>query len=198
MMRKFMLSVFVLFLCMTSLTTFAAEGGSIEVQLPTDMRGEKIYIMKEGEEAQTLLVDEHGIAKVEQLSTGTYQIDVGETDDYKFTQAKVSIPMWSEEEQKMLYEVSVIPKYTVKEKPKISEEIVSPQTGDVYKGTTYMSFGVISLIILVIMSCHNHFNCDTMTVKYSQNGGRSNGNDNDTENPCGARRIRISSSGTID
>ena len=198
MIRKFMLSMFALFLCMTPLTTLAAEGGSIVVHLPTDMRGEEIYIMKEGEEPQSIIVDEQGIAKVEQLSTGIYQINVGETDDYEFTEAKVSVPMWSEEEQKMLYEVSVIPKYIQKEKPVITKEYVSPQTGDMYKGPAYMSFGVISLIILVIISCHNRFNCDTMTVKYSQNGGQKHGNDNDTENPCGARRIGISSSGTID
>lgn len=184
MIRKFMPILIALLLCMSSLTAFASECGSIEVSLPTDMRGEKIYITKEGEESQTIIVDDHGIAKMENLSTGNYQIDVTETDSYLFTQAHVSIPMWSEEEHKMLHEVSVIPKYKIKEKPIMTEENASPKTGDMYKGTIYMGFGVISLIILVIISCHNRFDCDTMTVKYLQNGGRSNGNDNDTEDPC--------------
>jgi len=191
MIRKFVPIMFALLLCMSSLTVFALEGGSIEVSLPTDMSGKKIYITKEGEEEKTIRVDGNGIAKMDHLSSGIYHIDIAETDDYIFTQARVSIPMWSEEEQKMLYNVSVIPKY-------IQKEHISPKTGDISERNIYTVFGIISLIILVIMSCHNRFACDTMTVKYSQNGGHSNGNDNDTENPCSARGIGISSSGTID
>ena len=172
MIRNFVPVMFALFLCVCPLSALAAEAGSIEVSLPKNMRGETIYIRKEGEEAQKLLVDDNGIARMDNLASGIYQIDVAETDDYMFTKARVSIPMWSEEEQKMLYEVSVIPKYVQKEKTPISKETVSPQTGDVHKGTIYTGFAIISLIILVIISCHNRFACDTMTDKYSKNGGQ--------------------------
>ena len=110
-----------------------------------------------------------------------------------------------DEEKQMLYDITIIPKYSVKEKPIPAtqtldpvEEVVSPQTADTNHSIKYMNLGIISLIILVIMSCHNRFNCDTMTGKYSKNGGQSNGNDNDTENPRSTCRIRFSSPGSID
>ena len=187
------------------LNAFASETGSIEMNLPKDMAGEYVTFIKDETDTQTLCVDENGLVKAEDLQEGDYEIQVPETEDYTFQPIQVHVPCWSEEEKQMLYDITIIPKYTVKEKPIPStqkpdptEQAVSPQTGDVNCGIKYMNIGIISLIILVIMSCHNHFNCDTMTGKYSKNGGHSNGNDNDTENPRGTRRIGISSSGSID
>jgi len=194
-----------LLICLCPLHTLAADCGSIEVHLPKDMKGEAIQIIKEGEEAQTVTVDENGTAKEVDLAVGSYEIEIPETADYKFMPVEVHIPSWSEEEERMLYEITVIPKYSVKEKPVPDNKttpsvakVTSPLTSDSGGSGVYLSVGIISLIILVIMSCHNRFNCDTMTGKYSKNGGQSNGNDNDTENPRSTCRIRFSSPGSID
>ena len=197
-MMKKLLPIFVgLLMCLCPLSVFAASG-TIRVQLPQNMSGGVVTYSKEGGEKQTVIVDENGNAKIENLEEGIYQIDIEETSDYVFTSALVSIPMWSEEEHRMLYDVTVIPKYIRKIEVDKTENVEAPSTGDKTKNNTYLILGLISLIILVIMSCHNRFNCDTMTDKYSKNGGYSNGNDNDTKNPRRTRRIRISSPGTID
>jgi len=187
-----------LFICICPLQAFAAECGSIGVSLPKDMEGETMRFTKEGEKTQTVTVDKHGIAMLENLSVGTYQIEIPETSEYIFMPVKVSIPTWSEEEHNMLYNITVIPKYVQKEKVLSENDKSSPLTSDRSNSTIYIRVGIISLIILVIISCHNRFNCDTMTVKYSINGGHNNGNDNDTENPRSTCRIGISSSGSID
>ncbi len=187
------------------LNAFAAKTGSIEVSLPEAMAGEYVTFIKEETETQKVCVDKTGKVKAEELQEGNYEIQVPETEDYTFLPIQVHVPCWSDEEKQMLYDITIIPKYSVKEKPipvtKASdptEEATSPQTGDFSHSIKYMNLGIISLIILCIMSCHNRFKCDTMTGKYSKNGGQNNGNDNDTENPCGTCRIGISSSGSID
>lgn len=197
-MRRLLLMLFGLLICLCSKSVMAAEIGSIELNLPKEIAGEIIEITREGGEKYSITINENGIGKIENLEVGTYLIETPETSDYKFTTARVSIPTWSEEEEKMLYDVVVYPKYTQKEKVVEIKEVKTPKTSDSIRGTTYLGVGVISLIILVIMSCHNRFDCDTMTGKYSKNGGQNNGNDNDTENPRGTRRIGISSSGSID
>lgn len=205
MIHKLLPILIGLLICLCPLHAFAAEVGSIEINLPKEMAGEIVNCAKEGEEKQTITVNENGIAKIENLGEGNYQIEIPETADYTFMPVEVHIPSWSEEEERMLYEITVIPKYSVKEKP-ISvkettppvEKITSPLTSDNGNHGAYIRAGIISLIILVIMSCHNRFNCDTMTGKYSKNGGYNNGNDNDTENPRCARRIGLSGPWTID
>lgn len=194
-----------LLICLCPLPALAAEYGSIEVHLPQEMKGEAIQFIKKGEETETVTVDENGIAKAENLEIGTYEVGIPETEDYTFMPVEVHIPSWSEEEQRMLYDITVIPKYSIKEKPvPVKEtttpvvEITSPLTSDSGNHRVYLSAGIISLIILVIMSCHNRFNCDTMTGKYSKNGGHNNGNDNDTENSRCTRRIGLGSSGSTD
>ncbi len=114
------------------------------------------------------------------LEDGIYRLDIFGPKEYEFASALVSIPMWSEEEKTMLYEVEVIPKYVYHEPLPDEEEIPpdvsepdpgktetppSPKTGDESKAVVYASFGLISLIIVVIMSCHNRFRCATMSVK---------------------------------
>ena len=187
------------------LTAFASETGSIEVSLPEDMAGEYVTFIREETETQKVCVDKTGKVKAEGLQEGNYVIEIPETDDYMFLPIQVHVPCWSDEEKQMLYDINIIPKYSVKEKPipvtpisDPAERATNPKTGDFSHGIKYMNVGIISLIILVIMSCHNRFDCDTMTGKYSKNGGQNNGNDNDTENPRSTRRIGISSSGSID
>lgn len=177
-------------ICLCPLSVIAKETGTIEVSLPIDMAGKEIIYQKKGEEPNKIVVDEKGIVKIGSLSEGNYEIQVPETEDYTFAEIEVHVPSWSGEEKKMLYDITIIPKYSVKEK--------APKTSDVNCGMNYITFGIISLTILVIMSCHNRFNCDTMTGKYSKNGGQNNGNDNDAENPRSTRRIGLGSPGSID
>lgn len=205
MMKKLVpvLMGFIIGLC--PLTAFAEGTGSIEVTVPKEMAGEEITYQREGDDTNKIEVDENGTVKIEKLSEGNYKIQIPETEDYIFAPIQVHVPCWSEEEKQMLYDISIIPKYSVKEKPVPTprtpdpeEEPTVPKTGDLNHITQYRNVGIISLIIVVIMSCHNRFNCDTMTGKYSKNGGQNNGNDNDTKNPCSTRRIRFSSPGSID
>ncbi len=205
MMKKLVPVLMGFIICLCPLSVFAEEIGSIEVSLPKEMAGEEITYQREGEEAKKIEVDENGTVKIEELSEGNYEIHVPETEDYIFVPIQVHVPCWSEEEKQMLYNITIIPKYSVKEKqipvtetPDPVLETSTPQTSDINCGIRYVNTGIISFIILVIMSCHNRFNCDTMTGKYSKNGGQKNGNDNDTENPRSTRRIRLSSPGSID
>ena len=178
-------------ICLCPLSVSAEETGSIEMNLPKEMAGEEIIYQREGEEGEKIEADENGTIKIEGLLEGEYEILIPETEDYIFAPAQVHVPCWSDEEELMLYDITIIPKYSVKEK-------TSPQTSDRNVGMKYINTGIISFIILVIMSCHNRFNCDTMTGKYSKNGGQNNGNDNDTENPRSTRRIGLSSPRSID
>lgn len=202
-MTKKLAPVLVGFLITISpLSVFAEETGSIEVNLPKGMAGEEIIYQKDGQEVGKIQIGENDVVRLEELSDGNYEIQIPETEDYEFSPIQVHIPCWSEEEKQMLYNITIVPKYSIKEKqipiPEPILELTAPRTGDVAYGMHYINAITISLIIVVIMSCHNRFNCDTMTDKYSKSGGQSNGNDNDTENPCGTRRIGLSSPGTID
>ena len=205
MMQKCLPVLLGFIICMWPFSVSAEETGSIEMILPKEMAGQKITYQREGDELKEIAVGDEGVVKIEELQEGNYEINIFETEDYKFMPISVHVPSWSEEEKQMLHDITIIPKYSVKEKPipatqtpDPAEEPSVPETGDINQGTKYRNVGIISLIILVIMSCHNRFNCDTMTGKYSKNGGQNNGNDNDTENPRSARRIGISSSGSID
>ena len=161
------------------LTAFAGETGSIEINLPKDMAGEYVTFIREETETQKVCVDKTGKVKAEGLQEGNYEIEISETEDYTFLPIQVHVPCWSDEEKQMLYDITIIPKYSVKEKPipvtQTSDPVqktTAPQTGDFNHSIKYRNVGIISLIILVIMSCHNRFNCDTMTGKYSKNGGQ--------------------------
>ena len=180
-----------LIICICPFSVSAGEIGSIEMTLPKEMAGEKIIYQREEDKLKEIEVDENGVVKIEELSEGNYEIDIPDTEDYNFMPIKVHVPCWSEGEEGMLYDITIVPKYSVKEHQ-------TPRTSDSNQGMNYINIAIISLIILVIMSCHNRFACDTMTGKYSKNGGQNDGNDNDTENPCSARRIGLSSPGSID
>lgn len=202
MMKKLVPVLMSFAICLCPLSVFAKETGSIEVNLPKGMAGEEIIYQKEGQEVGKIQIGENNVVRLEELSDGNYEIQIPETEEYEFSPIQVHIPCWSEEEKQMLYNITIVPKYSVKEKQiPISEPILestAPRTSDVAHAMYYINAITISLIIVMIMSCHNRFNCDTMTGKYSKNGGQNNGNDNDTENPCSTRRIRLSSPGSID
>ena len=142
------------------------EMGSLQNDTITELLGRPVVDDKN-------VIAEDGRASITGLLDGIYRLDIVGPKEYEFAPALVSIPMWSEEEQKMLYEVEVIPKYVYHEPlpdeeeipPDVPEKIQSPKTGDESKAAVYASFGLISLIILVIMSCHNRLRCGKMRVK---------------------------------
>ena len=174
--------------------------GQIQVALPEEGQGMSVHYAKIATWSdETVLQDdsmmgllgqpitydgsvgaEGGKASIIGLTDGFYRLDIVGPKEYEFASVLVSIPMWSEAEKTMLYEVEVIPKYVYHEPPPDVEEIPpnvpqpdpgktektpSPKTGDESKAVIYASFGLISLIIVVIMSCHNRFRCATMSVK---------------------------------
>lgn len=108
--------------------------------------------------------------QIEDMEDGIYQIHISGDEDYEFAPMLVGMPTWTKEGEELLYEVSVAPKFTMNEKPK-PEQITlietpiteAPKTGDAHQGVMFGVFGVISFIIVVIMSCHNRFKCARMT-----------------------------------
>ncbi len=115
-------------------------------------------------------VGNENMFRIEDVEDGIYQIHISGDEEYEFAPMLVSMPAWTEEGDELLYEVSATPKYTMIEKPE-AEQITlietpvteAPKTGDGSHGAMFGVFGVISFIIVVIMSCHNRFKCARMT-----------------------------------
>lgn len=162
-MKKRMLPFFIaLACCLCPLSVFAAEG-NIQLVLPEGMEGMEVRYNKEGEQEETAVVDGHDVVEISGLEVGTYHINIPETSDYTFSPIIVRVPTWSEEEHKMLYDIKINPKYT---RNVVVQEV--PNTGDESKDVIYAGVGLISLIIVVIMSCHNRLKCGRMSRKYSR------------------------------
>ncbi|MBQ2923888.1 MAG: hypothetical protein IJE60_12505 [Tyzzerella sp.] len=108
--------------------------------------------------------------RIEDVEDGIYQIYISGDEEYEFAPMLVSMPAWTEEGEQLQYEVSVTPKYTKMIQPE-PEQITlveppiaqPPKTGDASESVMFGIFGVISFIIVVIMSCHNRFKCARMT-----------------------------------
>lgn len=118
----------------------------IQMELPEDMKGAIIYYSKDGEAEKAINVDAEAKVVISNLETGSYQIRIPNTENITFMPVEVEIPMWSEEEKKMLYDISVVPKY--------SREVSVPQTGDDNYGMQYATLGLLSFIIVVAATCY--------------------------------------------
>ncbi|MBQ8559214.1 MAG: hypothetical protein IJ439_04440 [Tyzzerella sp.] len=118
------------------------------------------------------------------LEEGVYLIYSFGENEKEMLPTLIFLPTWMEEEQKMQYDVTVIPKYGEKQN--------SPDTGWDSRESIYLGLFAISLIIIVGLSCHNRFKCGTIPFKHLEMGGYTNGNDNDTENPRCPRRLGFS------
>lgn len=120
------------------------------------------HYVKAGQKERVQLAD---------LEDGIYRIDVSGDEEYEFVPMLVSMPAWTtENEEELLYEVSITPKYTKFALPEPEQTTLtetpimdSPKTGDFHQGATFGVLGIISFIIVVIMSCHNRFKCARMT-----------------------------------
>ena len=122
MKRMVVLILCVLLLAQGFVSVSAAEQGSVRVELPEELAGATVCCFGDDEEERTTLADSKGVAVLSNLEAGTYRIHIPETKGYEFTEAEVKVPMWDETNERMSYEVSVIPKYSR------MEEI--PKTGD--------------------------------------------------------------------
>ena len=169
-MKRMFLFTIMLILCMCPSWVHAASG-SIQVSLPQDAKETVVQYVKiaECEEIQEkelagwlekdveytgeTKADSNGTARIPGVEEGIYRIHVSGNKMYQFSDALVSIPIWDEEEKKVLYDVTVSPKYL--------KMTSAPDTGDESKGMVYLFFGVISFII-VIISCHKRFKCGRM------------------------------------
>ena len=137
---------------------FREEDAQVLLQRNTDYENS----IKVGSEDSVKLVD---------LEDGIYQIFVSGDEAYEFAPMLVSMPAWTiENEEQLLYEVSIEPKYTKLDKPEPEQTtfvempiVLPPQTGDSGNGMVFGMVGVISFIIVVIMSCHNRFKCARMS-----------------------------------
>ncbi len=152
----------------------------IEVILPEEAENLTVYYQKVCErenfdiaEVEELLeqtinyehmqhVGNKNVFQIEDVEDGIYQIYISGDEEYEFAPMLVSMPAWTEDGKELQYEVSATPKYeqiTVTEVP-IPKP---PKTGDGEQGTMFGALGIISFIIVVIISCHNRFKCARMT-----------------------------------
>ena len=137
-------------ICSFSVSAVAAEG-TIRVELPEDMKGAQLYYSKDDGKETAVKVDDDATAVISNLEAGSYKIRIPDTETLAFTPVEVRIPMWSIEEEKMMYDISVIPKY--------SREEVIPQTGDDHHGMQYAVLGVLSLMVVFVSNlCYNRLN----------------------------------------
>ena len=96
--------------------------GTIRLPLPAEMKGQEISYQVDGEE-RSVKVQDDGMAVIENLSPGDYQIHIPDTSKYEFSDVEVRVPTWSEEEERMLYDITIEPKYQrVKEAPKTGDQ----------------------------------------------------------------------------
>ena len=113
---------------------------------------------------------EEGV-QLNDVEDGIYQIFISGDAEYEFVPMLVSMPAWENESaEELTYEVSVTPKYTKLEKPEPEQNTLietpstpSPKTGDATQSVMFGVFGIISFIIVVIMTCHNRFKCARMS-----------------------------------
>ncbi len=178
-MKKYLPIIMLALVCICSMDV-SAMSGSIQITVPQEAQGcvvsyAKIAEREELEESRVsewmemninpegrTQIDEEGKATIEDLSEGIYQLQIEGANGYEFTRALVSIPVWDEEQKAMSYEISVFPKYTYKP-PETAREIMVPITGDDSRNVIYIATGIISFIIVVIISCHNRFKCARMS-----------------------------------
>lgn len=186
-MKKIIPVVALLAACFCQIPVFAASG-SIEIEVPEKAGNITVCYTKIAEWEETAQDEFDGLPKdnveyenqaefevgeivrLTNLEEGIYQVQVQGNEEYEFSTAVVSVPMWNEEEQQMEYDIQMIPKYirnipepepTPEPETKVPAE-ASPQTGDYGKVGIYGIFGMFSLLI-VIMSCHNRFKCARMS-----------------------------------
>ena len=145
--------------------------GCIEVLLPKEAENLTLHYVKvedeqteQNEYQQTVSVGAGNIGTITELEAGLYKIQVEGDSEYEFMPSVVSVPLWDEQEKEMQYDITVIPKYT----HHVEVQETAPLTGDKSFGEGYGLLGCISLIIIIIISCHNRFKCGRMSHMYTK------------------------------
>lgn len=139
-----------LMICLSPLPVLAATG-TVRVELPKEMSGKMLALERNGKKEAEVLVDNEGKAIIQNLETGMYEIQIPNTKELTFATSEVKIPMWSKEEKKMLYDITVIPKYT--------RTVATPKTGDAGVGLLYTGIGGGAFVaVATILYCRRRGN----------------------------------------
>lgn len=82
-----------------------------------------------------------GVARIEDLEEGVYLLNcIDFQNEYTMTPTLLFLPTWNEVEEKMLYDITVVPKYGQKE--------IGPMTGDTNHGVDWIIVLLLSSIVL--------------------------------------------------
>lgn len=99
-------------------------------------------LMKYSKSGFLVETNEEGFARLEDLEEGVYLINSFENkEEETILPTLLFLPTWDEIEQKMLYDVTIIPKYGVKES--------NPYTGDTAESMTWIGILLLSSAFLV-------------------------------------------------
>lgn len=137
---SFVLLIIMLFICISPMSAQASEG-TIRMELPKEMEGAQVFYRNDDVEG-TVVVGRDGQVVISQLPVGEYQIRISDTEVYEFQPMELRVPTWSTEEERMLYDITV--------EPKFSKKGISPQTGDDTPIMLYVTFGSVCLIVAVM------------------------------------------------
>ena len=116
-----------------------------EIYTAEDMEEATKKFVASGAEAEEKKTDYTGEVVFENLEAGVYLLKADTVDEnYRISEALVSVPMWNEALGKMEYEVSVFPKQTKRQEKEISKKDI-PKTG--------IQYNVFLYLVLVLGSC---------------------------------------------
>ena len=100
--------------------------------------------------------DSEGILYFDDLQKGIYLIQASSGEHYdEITPFLVSVPNWSEESGKMLYDIEVIPKHSPKQQPE-AERKEAPQTGIDSPIARQLGCAGIILVTLLFIVCKEY------------------------------------------
>ena len=119
-----------------------------EIYTAADMEEATKKFAASGAEAEDKKTDYDGEVAFENLEAGVYLLKADTVDEnYRISEALVSVPMWNEALGKMEYEVSVFPKQTKRQEKEVSKTDI-PKTGIQDNVCWYLvlAFGSFSVI----------------------------------------------------
>lgn len=134
---SFVLLIITFFVCICPMSARAAEG-TIRMKLPKEMEGAQVFYQKDDVEG-SVVVEEDGNVVISQLPVGEYRIRISDTEEYEFQPIELHVPTWSVEEERMLYDITV--------EPKFSKKVIAPQTGDKSSPILYVALGGVCLAV---------------------------------------------------
>lgn len=130
--KRYMIAVLCL-LCLWAFPVSASEG-TVRIQMPQELGGHEVHYEINGEQGSSY-ADAQGVLTIPGLEPGMYEIQLPE-EKFVFMPMEVPVPMWDAKEERMEYDISIIPKY--------SEITPVPQTGDKSPEQIVPLIGIIS------------------------------------------------------